>query len=397
VEWAELLMEDKKNDLAIEKLKQSEKVEADPKALLAARTAYIRAQTYQKLELVEPAINSLKSISQEVRKELVSERASAIEECDKLLKTLEHQLAINQGNVEVVLAASVETLTKQPDGLDALTELATSLENIGKAYAGKKEFDKAISYFGASMLAYQAVRTVDEKHSLTNLNRLNNSYHQARRDKGDPAAPKAFLVRREAKWKYLDGGSVAPEKWNQPDFDASQWKEGLGPLGYGDKDLGTSIEPGGDKKNRPITCYFRTTFEIPENTPMNSLLVNVRRDDGVVLYLNGAELLRDNMPDGTIKPETLAKTRIDKDEAVYLRHDLKTEHVKIGTNTLAAEVHQGKADSSDLGLDVEFVMNPSFPVETVKSLDKAAIMKTLGAIWDKLPEATRTLLTTEPK
>src|SRR5205085_343378 len=53
------------------------------------------------------------------------------------------------------------------------------------------------------------------------------------------------------------------------------------------------------------TFYFRTKFVAPSNTPASgTLIMNQFNDDGAVFYLNGTEILRNNMPAGNVTYST---------------------------------------------------------------------------------------------
>ncbi len=45
--------------------------------------------------------------------------------------------------------------------------------------------------------------------------------------------------------------------------------------------------------NNYITTYFRYTFNVPDRSLYTGLNLSVLRDDGVVVYLNGTEIWRD--------------------------------------------------------------------------------------------------------
>ena len=47
-----------------------------------------------------------------------------------------------------------------------------------------------------------------------------------------------------------------------------------------------------------VTYYFRTHFQYPGGTTPTSLLFTNLMDDGVIVYLNGQEAYRLNMPEG---------------------------------------------------------------------------------------------------
>ncbi|MFV1981588.1 MAG: alkaline phosphatase D family protein, partial [Rhodothermia bacterium] len=171
------------------------------------------------------------------------------------------------------------------------------------------------------------------------------------------------LVRKGASWRYTDDGKLPSADWASPNYIDTGWKSGRAQLGYGDVpagkteiDVATEIEFGFQPLFKNITYYFRTFFEISNKEDIKSLVANILVDDGAVVYLNGFEVLRRNMPAGIIEPETLAESAIEgADEATFFPADLSAAVGSLfnGTNVLAVEVHQVAASSPDVSLDVE--------------------------------------------
>ena len=54
----------------------------------------------------------------------------------------------------------------------------------------------------------------------------------------------------------------------------------------------------------PVTAYFLKTFEVNDLSTVSGLTLDVVRDDGFVVYLNGVEVGRNNMPAGPISYST---------------------------------------------------------------------------------------------
>jgi hypothetical protein len=77
-------------------------------------------------------------------------------------------------------------------------------------------------------------------------------------------------------------------------------------------------------------------------------------DDGAVVYLNGAEIGRENMPTGPVKTSTLALRVLgNNDEGLYHRLVVPSNVLLAGrNNVLAVEVHQAALKSSDLFFDL---------------------------------------------
>jgi hypothetical protein len=163
-----------------------------------------------------------------------------------------------------------------------------------------------------------------------------------------------ILIPAGSEWKYLDNGSDQGINWAALNFNDSSWKAGPGELGYGDNDVVTKVSYGPSSSNKYPTTYFRHQFVVDSLDSITSLRLRVLRDDGVVVYLNGNEVWRDNMPSSKITYRTLASASVSGvNETVYYETYLASSFLKQGTNLIASEVHQSSAGSSDLGFDLQ--------------------------------------------
>ena len=105
------------------------------------------------------------------------------------------------------------------------------------------------------------------------------------------------LVGLESEWNYHDQGTDLGTDWTAVDYEDLDWDAGSAELGYGDGDEATTVSYGDNASDKHITTYFRHAFEYngEAGTGMEGLL-RLRRDDGAVVYLNGVEIMRSNMP-----------------------------------------------------------------------------------------------------
>ncbi len=86
------------------------------------------------------------------------------------------------------------------------------------------------------------------------------------------------------------------------------------------------------------------------------MTVNVKRDDGVVVYLNGSELFRDNLPDGTITYTTFASSPTENNSFPNIApRSMNVDNLFSGTNVLAVEIHQSSGGSSDISFDLRLI------------------------------------------
>lgn len=168
----------------------------------------------------------------------------------------------------------------------------------------------------------------------------------------EPVYADVPLLAAGSTWKYWDAGTSPGDGWASAGFDDSAWAIGAGPLGYGDTHQVTTIGYGGVDAAKHITTWFRTTVDAPAIT-LATLTIGLLRDDGAVVYLNGVEVVRDNLPEGEITAATLASGSVGSaDETAYWEYELDPAAIQGGTNTIAVELHQAASTSSDLGFDL---------------------------------------------
>ncbi len=170
-------------------------------------------------------------------------------------------------------------------------------------------------------------------------------------------------------WRFLDDGSDQGTAWRNPGFADASWSSGKAELGYGDAADGrperTEVLFGPDSGNKYATTYFRTTFEVTDKSALSGLGLLLMRDDAAIVYLNGAEIYRDQsdngFPDLPANPayDAYANGTISNADEATLR-DLTSlmtpgavQLLAEGTNTLAVEVHQANGGSSDMSMDLE--------------------------------------------
>ncbi|MDG1071405.1 MAG: lamin tail domain-containing protein [Akkermansiaceae bacterium] len=171
-----------------------------------------------------------------------------------------------------------------------------------------------------------------------------------------------------ATWKYLDDGSAQSTQWRARTYNDIPWASGPAPLGY-DNGPATEISFGPDENGKYITSYFRHTFNITDPSIYTGLTLRLLVDDGAVVYLNGEELFRQNMPTGTIVSSTTAEDSISgSDETDFTTYQLPPSHLISGDNVIAVEVHQSSDSSSDLGFDLSLESSSFTSVNTLDSI-----------------------------
>jgi hypothetical protein len=168
-----------------------------------------------------------------------------------------------------------------------------------------------------------------------------------------PAVATTFIA-AGSQWRYLDNGSNQGTAWRAVTFNDASWKLGTAQLGYGDGDEATVVSYGNKVNNKYVTTYFRRSFSVSDPSQVAGLLVSLVRDDGAVVYLNGNEVFRSNMPAGSIGHKTLASTTVDGvNESAWFSTSLSASLLRQGTNVIAVEIHQSATNSSDISFDLK--------------------------------------------
>ncbi|WP_345988833.1 alkaline phosphatase PhoX [Chryseobacterium sp. Chry.R1] len=162
---------------------------------------------------------------------------------------------------------------------------------------------------------------------------------------GSALQAQTFVFNKNASWRYIDNNQAQVTQWKDTNFDVSSWSTGNGPLGYGDP-VTTTINSG------LTAAYFAKDFSVNLADLSDTMELGVMRDDGIVVYLNGQEVVRDNMPTGTIAFNTPSVTTIDgAAENVYNVFSIPKSKFVNGNNRISIELHNRSGQSSDLRID----------------------------------------------
>ena len=207
------------------------------------------------------------------------------------------------------------------------------------------------------------------------------------------------LISAGVRWRYLDTVENAGTSWRLNAFDDSGWSNGLAELGYGEKDEATPIRSNG-VSGRILTTYFRHAFSVESPEAVGGLTLRLKRDDGGIVYLNGTEVFRSNLPDGSVDYLTRAPLAAD-DGKSWFSTNVPPALLQAGTNLLAVEIHQESSGSSDVSFDLSLEAAPrpalrllDFSGEPILAWDDATFLleqtAELGtaAAWSTAAEAS---------
>jgi hypothetical protein len=178
-------------------------------------------------------------------------------------------------------------------------------------------------------------------------------------------------------WAYRDGGVDLGTQWRGTNVDVSAWPQGLAKLGFGDDDVVTLVNWQNPNNGEVYpTYYFRRPFLLPNPLVHSNVAVRLRRDDGAIVYLNGDELFRDNMPPGEANYRTYAAHPVP-DENEFIQHWFNRDRLRAGTNYFAVEIHNMGPHNEDIGFDFALVAD----IPTVAKLDVRRAPTNIMVSW----------------
>ncbi|MFV0394039.1 MAG: fibronectin type III domain-containing protein [Coprobacillaceae bacterium] len=177
----------------------------------------------------------------------------------------------------------------------------------------------------------------------------------------------------ETDWKYLDNNTDPANnevskatQWTTPTFDDSDWSTNHGTFGAKNgkiADLGNGCTPtvllnqyiNGSNGNVIPTYFFRTTIDVDDIEDITSITGSLKADDGIIVYLNGQQVVTDNMNvdgKGVISEPNMYYAGNSNGDPVQKEFTLDKASLKDklveGENTIAVELHNDRDTSSDI-------------------------------------------------
>ena len=156
------------------------------------------------------------------------------------------------------------------------------------------------------------------------------------------------IVLAENTCQYFIGQEEPASEWKDLGFEATDWLQGAGGVGYGDNDDGTTVEPS-------LSVYLRYEFSIENLENILGSIMSADYDDAFVAYLNGQEIFRNNIEGQP--PIYSDQALTDHEAALYQGSPPESftfggEQLSLlreGDNVLALQVHNYTGtNSSDL-------------------------------------------------
>ena len=156
------------------------------------------------------------------------------------------------------------------------------------------------------------------------------------------------ILKNNATWQYYDQGSLDGKKWQSTSYSPTGWKSGAAPLGYNNQNsVTTKFDWGTDTNNKRPTYYLRHRFNLDaEPNEQQTFTFTYTVDDGCIIYVNGTEVNRSNMPEGNVTYEQYSNSASGQNYSGTITIDATLLHK--GSNVIAVEVHNNNATSTDI-------------------------------------------------
>ena len=185
-----------------------------------------------------------------------------------------------------------------------------------------------------------------------------------------PAPSTSDVIVAGDSWKYYDNGNTPSGSWNSIGYDDSSWSTGNALLGFNDAETTTL-------NSSVTTAYFRKTVQISNASSITSIDLSAIRDDGMIVYVNGTEVWRDNMPSGTVSYSTEASNYVNG-STTWIYQSISNNLVD-GNNVVAVEIHiktpKGKNKTPDMSFDFAMTTSASSSrVASTKEVSSGAII-----------------------
>lgn len=151
----------------------------------------------------------------------------------------------------------------------------------------------------------------------------------------------SVLIETSSSWKADSSGEEPPETWIAG---ATDWPTMDGPFGVGLSNAPVAVQatlPLKKANGGSVNVYhFTHAFRIEEGvSSWQDLALDLLVDDGAIVYLNGEEIYRRNLPEGPLTTRTSAVEPIQTLEWIEVP-GIDPNRLQVGENVLAVAVHQ---------------------------------------------------------
>jgi hypothetical protein len=208
------------------------------------------------------------------------------------------------------------------------------------------------------------------------------------------SAEAASLVATNTTWRLFKGRTEASSPvtaWRTNGFNDATFVNAPAPFTYGEGyTYGTDMS---DMLNS-YTCFFlRRTFEVTNLAQISALRLGAKVDDGFVVWINGTEVQRVNMPGLPGDPVTIStlSSGAPSEPVPFVSYTLAApaNYLLNGTNTVAVQVFNVNAPSTDIVFDCSLdsiLIDTNAPTILTVTPPPGSVLNTLTQITVRFSE-----------
>ncbi|MBU4295131.1 MAG: hypothetical protein L6365_05640 [Desulfobulbaceae bacterium] len=181
------------------------------------------------------------------------------------------------------------------------------------------------------------------------------------------------IIEAGESWRYFKGAQEPPKSWRQEDFNDTDWLTGVSGIGYGDQRNETIVD---DMEGFYVSLYLRKTFTLETLNDSTQYKLLIACNGGFVVYLNGHEILRENVIGNAFNARASALRK-----PVFQTFDIShfREYLVAGINVLAIRAHNYDIDHPS------FTLTPRLLFKQFVTVDEADYGTTVK-LADGVPE-----------
>jgi hypothetical protein len=157
------------------------------------------------------------------------------------------------------------------------------------------------------------------------------------------------LIQAGENWNYSSSNSDLGTSWQALNKPAGNWINTNGSFGYG-RNQNTTIP-------HAVTNYFLKTISVATAALYSTFDFSISYDDAAVVYVNGVEVKRLNMPAGVIN---FNSTALSANFSTWETWSIPSSYFNAGNNIVAVEIHQITPNNTTCFFDMRLSATPAY-------------------------------------